>query len=156
MRAKSDFLLFVAIVMRTGLVSSDDLLLPPSPAPAMPVPEPALPALPAASLQMPKTSMVGMMPMQPMPDSVMSPDEMLRAYAASRAAVASPPPTGGISMPSPVADVGSSGMRTLYSPTTPVSTIAPESPKSAYTRKSLAPTEYSKYDDDDAYVGTAE
>ena len=140
--------------MRTGLVSSDDLLLPPSPAPAMPVPEPALPALPDAAYQVPKTSMVGLMPMQPMPDSVMSPDEMLRAYAASRAAVASPPPMGRLSMPSPVADIGSTGMRTLYSPTTPLSaTIAPESPKSAYTRKSLAPTEYSKYDDEDAYGG---
>jgi hypothetical protein len=140
-------------MMRTGLVSSDDLLLPPS-APAMPVPEPALPALPAAALQIPKTSMAGIMPMQPMPDSVMSPDEMLRAYAASRAAVVSPPPGGRLSMPSPIADVGS--MRTLYSPTTSFSATTPGSPKSAYTRKSLAPTEFSKYDDDDAYVGTAE
>lgn len=141
--------------MRTGLVSSDDLLLPPKPA----SPAPEMPALPAATLQIPKTSsIVGMMPMQPMHESVMSPDDMLRAYAESRAAVASPPPMGGLAKPSPVANYNSSGMRTLYSPTTPTSASSgiPESPKSAYARKSLAPTEYSKYDDEDAYVGTAE
>ena len=151
-----DFVAPVTIVMRTGLVSSDDLLLPPKP--ASPVPE--MPTMPAAVHQAPAktSSVVGMMPMQPMPQSVMSPDEMLRAYAESRAGVASPPPTGGISKLSPIANYNSSGMRTLYSPTTPTvaSPTVPESPKSAYTRKSLAPTEYSKYDDDDAYVGTAE
>lgn len=143
--------------MRTGLVSSDDLLLSPR-SPASPIPETPLPSIPAASYQAPKTSsVVGMMPMQPMPASVMSPDDMLRAYAESRG-VASPPPTGGLALPSPVANYNGNGMRTLYSPTTPTSLASPmpESPKSAYTRKSLAPTEYSKYDDEDAYVGTAE
>ena len=48
-------------------------------------------------------------------------------------------------------------MRVLYSP----DVATPSSPDSAYPastthRKSLAPTEQSKYDDDDAYVGTAE
>ena len=47
-------------------------------------------------------------------------------------------------------------MRVLYSP----DTVTPPSPDSVYpsstlNRKSLAPTEYSKYDEDDAYVGTA-
>ena len=144
--------------MTTGLVSSDDLLLPPTPASMAPE-TPALPSVPAATHQVPKTSsVVGMMPMQPMPDSVMSPDQMLRAYAASRATITSPPPSAGLSKPFPAANYNSSGMRTLYSPPTPTAAsatlTAPESPSLA--RKSLAPTEYSKYDDDDAYGGTAE
>lgn len=87
--------------------------------------------------------------------SVMSPDEMLRAYAQSRA-VASPPPTGNFVISPPAASYSGNGMRTLYSPTTPNSAapMLPDSPQSHY-RQSLAPTEHSKYDDDDAYVGTA-
>lgn len=137
--------------MRTGI--ADDMLLEPqspeSPAPEMPIP---LPAMPPAALQMPKTSsIVGMMPMpMPMTLPAMSPDALLRAYAEGRA-VASPPPTpGGLPLPAPAANYNGNGMRTLYSPATT------DSPKSEYTRKSLAPTEYSKYDDDDAYIGTAE
>ena len=130
--------------MRTGLVNNDDLLLPAK----TPSPEPPMPSPPAPTHQTPKSSIVGIMPMQPMPASVMSPDDMLRAYA-ERRALASPPPTPGApAMPAPVANYNGSGMRALYSPTTP------ESPESAY-RKSLAPTENSKYEDDDAYVGTA-
>lgn len=150
-------MLSVAIVMQTGLVGSDDLLF--SPQPASSVAETPLPSPPAATYQAPKTSsIVGMMPMQPMPDSVMSPDEMLRAYASSRAAIASPPPTAGLTIPSPTANYNSSGMRTLYSPTTPSSAtpMIPEISTSSATRKSLAPTEYSKYDDEDAYGGTAQ
>ena len=77
--------------MRTGLISSDDLLL--SPTSASPVPETPLPSVPAATHQpnSKTSSVVGMMPMQPMPANMMSPDAMLRAYAESRAAVASPP-----------------------------------------------------------------
>ena len=44
------------------------------------------------------------------------------------------------------------GMRVLYSPTTPDS-AAPM--LGGGERKSAAPTEASKYDDEDAYVGTA-
>ena len=136
--------------MRTGI--ADDMLLEPqspaSPPPEFPVP---LPAIPPTALQMPKTSsIVGMMPMpMPMPAGPMSPDAMLRAYAECRA-VASPPPTPSITMPSPVVIYNGNGMRALYTPT------GTDSPHSEYTRKSLAPTENSKYDDEDAYIGTAE
>lgn len=132
------------LVMRMGLVNNDDMLLPQH----TPSPELAMPSPPLPTHQTPKASIVGIMPMQPMPANVMSPDEMLRAYA-ERRGVASPPPTPGApAMPAPVVNYNGNGMRTLYSPTTP------ESPQSAY-RKSLAPTEHSKYEDDDAYVGTA-
>ena len=142
----------VAIVMTTGLVSSDDLLLSPKSAPASPVPAPETPELPAVPAAAHHSSVVGMMPMQPMPDSVMSPDQMLRAYAASRAAITSPPPSAGLSKPSPTANYNSSGMRTLYSPDNQASQPAPIT-YPTMNRKSLAPTEYSKYDDEDAYGG---
>ncbi|KIP04644.1 hypothetical protein PHLGIDRAFT_25494 [Phlebiopsis gigantea 11061_1 CR5-6] len=124
-------------MMRTGAggLSTDDLLFPP---------EPALPSPPEPSFQIPKTSIVGVMPMQPMPASVMSPDEMLRAYA-ERRAVASPPPIGAPALPAPVVNYNGNGMRTLYSPTSPTTDI----------RKSFAPTENSRYSLEDAYGGTA-
>lgn len=124
--------------MRTGLVSTDDLLLPPKPA----SPIPPLPSLPAPTHQIPKTPIVGIMPM---PASVMSPDAMLRAYAEGRA-LASPPPTAGLSLPSP--SYNSNGMRTLYSPTTPTSAahLMPDSHQSEY-RQSAA-SEHSRYEDD--------
>ena len=129
-------------VMRTGLVSTDDLLLPPKP------PAPPLPSPPAPTHQVPKASVVGLMPMQPMPASVMSPDEMLRAYAESRA-LSSPPPMGGPSMPAPVVNYNGNGMRTLYSPTTPVSQthLSPEAHQSDY-RNSTVPSEHSRYEED--------
>jgi len=74
------------------------------------------------------------MPMQPMPASVMSPDEMLRAYAESRRAIGAPN-NGGPAFPSPTLSYDGNGMRTLYSP-----------PASAPARSG---------DDDDAYLGTA-
>lgn len=86
--------------------------------------------------------------MQPMPASVMSPDEMLRAYASSRA-MSSPPPMGGLTLPSPVANYNGNGMRTLYSPTTPTSAayLMPESPQAVY-RTSASPSEHSRYEED--------
>jgi hypothetical protein len=65
-------------------------------------------------------SPVGMMPMQPMPANVMSPDEMLRAYAERR------PGTGAstVSYPAPVANYNGNGMRTLYSPSTPTTPVS--------------------------------
>ena len=129
--------------MRTGAggVSTDDLLLQPK----LASPESPLPSMPEPSFQLPKTSIVGIMPMQPMPASVMSPDEMLRAYA-ERRAVASPPPIGSPTLPAPVVNYNGSGMRALYSPTTPTT---PD------LRKSLSPTENSRYSEEDAYGGTA-
>ncbi|KAI0367124.1 hypothetical protein BV20DRAFT_584984 [Pilatotrama ljubarskyi] len=118
----------------------------------------AMPAAPSPTHQVPKSPIMGVMPMQPMPANMMSPDDMLRAYAERRAIGAASP--GIPSLPSPVANYNGNGMRVLYTPEAP-SPMAPISPESVYpatpaNRKSLAPTEYSKYDEDDAYVGTAE
>jgi len=95
-----------------------------------------------------KSSNSGMMPMQPMPANVMSPDDMLRAYAESRRTPISP------AFPSPtLANYDGNGMRTLYSPTTPSSTIMAED-HNPY-RKSTVVSMTSKYEDEDVYVGTA-
>ncbi|OJT02598.1 hypothetical protein TRAPUB_6862 [Trametes pubescens] len=136
-------------MMRTGgegVTNHDDMLFKP---------QVAMPTLPSPTHQTPKSPIMGVMPMQPMPANVMSPDEMLRAYAKARTMGATSP-----GLPSPAAQYNGSGMRTLYSPDT-ASPVMPTSPESVYpstpiNRKSLAPTEYSKYDEDDAYVGTAE
>ncbi|KAI0350811.1 hypothetical protein OH77DRAFT_1412417 [Trametes cingulata] len=118
----------------------------------------AMPAAPSPTHQVPKSPIMGVMPMQPMPANVMSPDDMLRAYAERRAMGAASP--GIPSLPSPVANYNGTGMRVLYTPeaASPMAPISPESvyPATPSNRKSLAPTEYSKYDEDDAYVGTAE
>ena len=85
------------------------------------------------------------------------PDDMLRAYAEHRATGAAANP-GAPSLPAPAANYNGNGMRVLYSP----DTVTPPSPDSVYpsstlNRKSklLRLTEYNKYDEDDAYVGTA-
>ncbi|KAI8977713.1 hypothetical protein BD414DRAFT_422393 [Trametes punicea] len=114
----------------------------------------AMPAAPSPTHQTPKSPIMGLMPMQPMPANVMSPDDMLRAYAERRAMGGSI--TGAPSLPAPVVNYNGTGMRTLYSPDAS-SPVAPTSPESVYpatpvNRKSLAPTEYSKYDEDDAYA----
>jgi hypothetical protein len=85
-----------------------------------------------------------------MPANVMSPDEMLRAYA-ERRGMASPPPV--VAAPAAVHYDGN-GMRTLYSPTTPNSSAMMITPSASYgdVRESTAPSERSKYDDDNAYV----
>ena len=77
---------------------SVDLPLPPFP--VHPAPAPASPAS-------------GMMPI---PDNVMSPDDMLRAYA-TRKMVS--PPTSPIAFPARTLSYNGSTMRTLYTPTTP-------------------------------------
>ena len=92
------------------------------------------------------------MPMQPLPASVMSPDEMMRAYAERR--VASPPVANAPALPA--ASYGGA-MRALYSPTTPTS-AAPFMPPAQDSRKSMAPTmgsRYSTFAEEDAYGGTA-
>lgn len=106
------------------------------------------PPLPAA---LPKSPATGMMPMQPMPANVMSPDDMLRAYAESRRTPASP------AFPSPVlTNYDGNGMRTLFTPTTPTSaTLTPTFEDRNPYRKSMAVSTTSKYDEEDAHVGTA-
>ncbi|KAL6306619.1 hypothetical protein BKA93DRAFT_149947 [Sparassis latifolia] len=163
-RPSIDAVLPALSMMRTGgdgVSNNDDMLLAPSP---------PMPAPPSLAHQIPKSSIVGIMPMQPMPANVMSPDEMLRAYA-ERRTIGSPVP-GGPTVPAPVANYNGTGMRILYSPTTPdssaplaTSPMAPASPESQYTisspkaiqelvRKSIAVTVASQYedlDDEDAY-----
>lgn len=93
-----------------------------------------------------KSTSVGAM--QPMPANMMSPDEMLRAYAESRRNTGAPVSSGGPAFPSPVAaSYDGNGMRTLYSP--------PPTAAPLLDRKSRGVSEYSKYSDDDAYLGTA-
>jgi len=126
--------------MREGGNNGNQLLLP-SPKDEMPAP-PRPAALSSSS---------GMMPMQPMPANVMSPDDMLRAYAESRRTPVSP------AFPSPaLTNYDGNGMRTLYSPATPPTpTFVSTSEDSDTYRKSAAVSMTSKYDDEDAYVGTA-
>ena len=131
--------------MRTGNKSNDDLLLPPKTETP-----PPLPSMPPRTHQ-PQTPVAGQMSMQPMPANVMSPDEMLRAYA-ERRAMTSPTPT----VTTPVtAHYNGNAMRTLYSPTTPNSSAMLMTPAAPIVdRQSAAPSEWSKYDDDNdtAYV----
>jgi len=128
--------------MREGGNDGGQLLLS-SPTNEMPTPP-----MPAA---LPKSPASAMMPIQPMPANVMSPDDMLRAYAESRLTPVSP------AFPSPVlANYDGNGMRTLYTPTTPSSTTAATiSEDHNPYRKSTAQSMTSKYDDEDAYMGTA-
>jgi hypothetical protein len=124
--------------MREGGNNDGELLLSPHPTPP----------LPAA---LPKPSATGMMPMQPMPANVMSPDDMLRAYAESRRTPASP------AFPSPVlTNYDGNGMRTLYTPTTPSSaTLTTTFEDHNPYRMSATVSMTSKYDEEDATVGTA-
>ncbi|KAF9222239.1 hypothetical protein BS17DRAFT_756392 [Gyrodon lividus] len=133
-------------MMRTGNgdeTSTDDFLLPPKKE-SMELPLPPVPAHPG-----PVSPVVGMMPM---PASVMSPDEMLRAYAERK--MTSPPPTGPIAFPTPAVSYNGSGMRTLYSPSTPT----PDSESFIAThvkQTSSGEKRYTSYMDMDPYSGTA-
>lgn len=91
-------------MMRTGNEDSgDDYLLPQEQSVDMPLPP--VPAHPA-----PDSGLT----MMPMPANVMSPDEMLRAYAERK--MKSPPPTGSLTFPVPAVSYNGNGMRTLYTP----------------------------------------
>jgi len=129
-------------MMREGGNNDGELLLSPH---KDGVPTPPLPAA------LPKSSATGMMPMQPMPANVMSPDDMLRAYAESRRIPTSP------TFPSPaLTNYDGNGMRTLYTPTTPSSaTLTPTFEDRNPYRHSTAVSMTSKYDEEDASVGTA-
>ncbi|KAI0294612.1 hypothetical protein B0F90DRAFT_1278129 [Multifurca ochricompacta] len=92
----------------------------------------------------PASAMSTFMPMQPMPANMMSPDDMLRAYAERRAAGGS----GGPTVPSPAyTGAGAQGgMRTLYSPT--------HSLAGTNDRSTKRTTMGSQFADEDAYAGT--
>jgi hypothetical protein len=89
--------------------NDDDWIIPRAPPAALPTPP-----LPTAQISPSKSLM---MDMQPMPANVMSPDEMLRAYATRR--VTSSPGTPAPAFPAPAVNYNGNGMRTLYSPVTP-------------------------------------
>ena len=96
----------------------------------------------------PASAMSTFMPMQPMPANMMSPDDMLRAYAERRAQAG----TGGPTLPAPVYTGTSepSSMRTLYSPTAGAINFS--------LKRATVGTigsEYSAYAEEDAYGGTA-
>ncbi len=125
--------------MRTGGNQSgtDDFLLPaptpPTPIHAKPVSTPAVMSSPVMST----------MPMQPMPASVMSPDEMLRAYAERKKSMSAAKPitTSLISYPMPVANSGTAvpsntgNMRVLYNAAT--ANVTPTNTGSFATEEAL-------------------
>ncbi|KIJ62455.1 hypothetical protein HYDPIDRAFT_94457 [Hydnomerulius pinastri MD-312] len=126
-------------MMRTGNTdqgSGDDYLLPSKESVELPLPP--VPAHPGPA------SPPGMMPM---PASVMSPDEMLRAYAERK--MTSPPPTSPIAFPTPSVNYNGNGMRTLYSPSTPDSATATH-----VKQQSSGDKRYTTYEDMDPYGGT--
>lgn len=131
--------------MRTGgtdvnNVEGDDYLL--WEAPSTPLSPPAPPP-PAATHD--RSPVVGMMSMPGA--SVLSPDDMMRAYAARTQSPANP------TFPSIAATSTSSGsMRTLYSPATPGTNVMGGVGLSGKNRMSV--TRFSE-DNDEAYVGTA-
>jgi hypothetical protein len=107
---------------------------------------------PTHNLQSPESaaSMSSFMPMQPMPANMMSPDDMLRAYADRRAA-GNTGSMKGPTVPSPTyAGVGAhSSMRTLYSPThSQIQTDRSD-------KRATVGSQYSRESDDEAYGGSA-
>jgi hypothetical protein len=117
-------------MMRTGNEDSGDDFLLPQEQQSVDIPLPPVPAHPA-----PESGLA----MMPMPASVMSPDEMLRAYAERK--MKSPPP-GTLAFPVPAASYNGNGMRTLYTPS--VSTHEGGEQNNRYTQVY-----------DDPYAGTA-
>jgi hypothetical protein len=110
-------------MMRTGGNQSgtDDFLLPaPSP------PSPAYPKPVTSTAAAMNSPVMSTMPMQPMPANVMSPDEMLRAYAERKKSMSAAKPitTSSISYPMPVANSttavpsNTNNMRVLYNAAT--------------------------------------
>ncbi|KAG1769059.1 hypothetical protein EV702DRAFT_979112 [Suillus placidus] len=118
-------------MMRTGNEASGDDYLLPQEQQSVDLPLPPVPAHPA-----PESGL----PMMPMPANVMSPDEMLRAYAERK--MKSPPPSGTLAFPVPAASYGGNGMRTLYTPS--LSTQEGGEQNNRYTQAY-----------DDPYAGTA-
>lgn len=131
--------------MRTGAegpTDADDFILSRPPPPPLPTP-------PTPTYQAP----ISPMGMQPISTNAMSPDEMLRAYAARK--VTSPtssPTSSNLTYPAAVANYGGNGMRTLYSPTTPGSAPGSAIPMTRDMRPAYA---YNEDDYEDAYGGTA-
>jgi hypothetical protein len=118
-------------MMRTGNEAGGDDYLLPQEKQSVDMPLPPAPVHPA-----PESGLA----MMPMPANVMSPDEMLRAYAERK--MKSPPPTGSLAFPSPAASYNGNGMRTLYTPS--LTTQEGDEQNNRYTQVY-----------DDPYAGTA-
>ncbi|KAG9312408.1 hypothetical protein JVU11DRAFT_6789 [Chiua virens] len=106
-------------MMRTGHEqdAGDDYLLPAKESIEMPLPAHTTPASPPSG-------------MMTVPDNVMSPDEMLRAYATRKI---TSPPTSPIAFPARTLSYHGPSMRTLYTPTSPT-------PEPSSVRVSIAHT----------------
>ncbi|KAF9481507.1 hypothetical protein BDN70DRAFT_876305 [Pholiota conissans] len=128
----ADFMPALSMMRTGGPQESDDYLFPTPPTPPTPTHQKLTPTPHTMSSPVMPT-----MPMQPMPASVMSPDEMLRAYAKDKKSMAAggaaagvisyPVPAANASTPVPSvnnAAVGSSGMRVLYNATGSSATTA--------------------------------
>jgi hypothetical protein len=114
-------------MMRTGneQETGDDYLL--SQRQSVDFPMPPFPVHPAPTVTSPTSGMMTV------PDNVMSPDEMLRAYA-TRKIIS--PPTSPIAFPARTLSYNGPSMRTLYTPTTPT----PDSSSGVAVRVSVAQT----------------
>ena len=143
--------------MRTGSKTSngengenDEYLLWEAPfSPDSPYEQPQKP-VPAATHE---RSPVGMMPMQPMPANVLSPDDMLRAYAARSPAVSNGP---SLARP-PAANYNGNGARTLY--TSPGSVTGGPKGENVMGGVGLGGKNrhsVGNYNEHDAYIGTAQ
>jgi len=113
------------VVMRTGdeQDTGDDYLFPQKQSVDLPLPPLPVHPVPAA----PASGMITM------PDNVMSPDEMLRAYATRKM---TSPPTSPIAFPARTLSYNGSTMRTLYTPTAPT----PDLPSGVAVRVSVTET----------------
>lgn len=111
--------------MRTGdeQEAGDGFLLPQKQ--SLDLPMPPFPVHPAPTSPPP-----GMMAV---PDNVMSPDDMLRAYATRKI---TSPPTSPIAFPARTLSYNGSSMRTLYNPTSPT----PDSTSGVAVRVSVTQT----------------
>ncbi|EMD36089.1 hypothetical protein CERSUDRAFT_115995 [Gelatoporia subvermispora B] len=141
-------------MMRTSM-DDDGSVVPPS--------LPAAAYTPSSAPEEPMSPIGGVMPMPSMPAIAMSPDDMLRAYAERRTLHSAP----AVTIPAP--SYNATGMRVLYSPSTPpsASTMLPALPTAvvspeltypgmpvhdAFTSAALAgPSNF-----DNAHIGTAE
>ena len=122
--------------MRTGSgdPSQPDEFLLPAAAPTPPTP--AYPKSVTSTPQQMSSPVMSTMPMQPMPANVMSPDEMLRAYAERKKSMSAPKggvSTASISYPMPAAGSATpstNNMRVLYNAAT--GTVSPTNTGNAY------------------------
>ncbi|KAF9808284.1 hypothetical protein IEO21_07897 [Rhodonia placenta] len=165
-RSSLDAMMPALSMMRTGgdspTTANEDLFAAASLSRSPPVLPSMLPTPPLPVLQTTESPVMHTMSMTTIP-ATMSPDDMLRAYA--ERTLRSPPP-----ITPPAASYNGGGMRTLYASVAPdappPAALAPPSPASLYPsspqhgdgiyRQSFAPTEDSRYGEENVEHGTAE